>query len=250
MLSSSELPWSKIHQFLLDVGVKRDPKDLCVQVVKEIQSLIPYDQARVYFVNDAGKVYDQVLIGVDPTWSEMYLEHFSRIDSGRYSFWGWKARGLNLLPDLDGGIWDWSTYAPDRFMLEYIRPQRIKYSAGFGFHDADGLVKSVYMLDRTGAIGYSRREVEIMTCVQPHLDNLHRNMFVLSPTGIRNKDARRLLTNREAQIASLLCKGMTPARIGGTLSLSLPTVYKHIAHIHAKLDVSNRQELLLKLLGY
>ena len=41
---------------------------------------------------------------------------------------------------------------------------------------------------------------------------------------------------------------MTPNRIGQTLCVSLPTVYRHIANIHAKLGVSNRQELLLKLL--
>ncbi len=88
-----------------------------------------------------------------------------------------------------------------------------------------------------------------MATVQPHLDNLHRNLYVLSSTGISNGEARKVLTAREAQIAGLLCKGMTPAKIARTLSLSLPTVYRHIANIHAKLGVSNRQELLLRLMG-
>lgn len=249
MSSLGELPWIKIHQFLLDVGATRDPKDLCVRLIERIHSLIPYDQARVYFVNDAGKIYDQILIGVDPSWSDVYLEHYSRIENGRYSIWGWRERGLNLLPQLEGGVWDWTTYTADQFKLEYIRPQRINYSAGFGLHDADGLIKSVYMLDRTCVTCYSRREVDIMRVIQPHVDNLHRNLFVHSPGGVRNGEARKLLTNREAQIAGLLCKGLTPTRIAQSLALSLPTVYKHIAHIHAKLDVSNRQELLLKLLN-
>lgn len=249
MPSSNDLPWPRIHDFLLDVGSVRDPRALSVQVIQKIGALIPYDQARVYFVDDAGKVYDQVLIGVDPTWSDVYLDYYSRIEGGRYSILARLDANRHLSPKLQGGVYDWTSHERDQFMTEYIRPQRLHYSAGFAFHDADGLVKSCYVLDRTGANGYTPREVDILTRVQPHLDNLHRNLFVLSPAGIRNADVRSLLTRREAQIAGLLCKGLTPKRISQTLALSLPTVNRHIANIHTKLDVSNRQELLLKLMN-
>ena len=36
-------------------------------------------------MNDFGKIYDQVLIGVEQTWSDVYLEDYSRIENGRYS---------------------------------------------------------------------------------------------------------------------------------------------------------------------
>ena len=49
--------------FLLDSERIREPREFCVQVIKKIYSLIPYDQARIYFVNDNGKVNDAVLIG-------------------------------------------------------------------------------------------------------------------------------------------------------------------------------------------
>ena len=156
-----------------------------MQVIKKIHRLIPYDQARVYFVNDSGKICDQVLIGVDQTWSDVYLEHYSRIENGRYSIpnRGYLIpnrieRGRYSFPDLEGSVYDWTSYNGDEFMTEYIRPQRLSYSAGFAFHDADGLIKSVYMLDRTGRNEYTRREIDIMSVVQPHLDNLHRNLFV------------------------------------------------------------------------
>ena len=41
---------------------------------------------------------------------------------------------------------------------------------------------------------------------------------------------------------------MTPSRISAHLCLSRSTVYRHVANMHAKLGVSNRQELILKLL--
>jgi DNA-binding CsgD family transcriptional regulator len=257
MGSASELPWTKIHEFLLEVGSTREPKELCVQVIKKIYRLIPYDQARVYFVNDFGKVYDQVLIGVEQTWSDVYLEHYSRIENGRYSIPNRSSvipdrieRGRYSFPNLEGGVYDWTSYKGDEFMAEYIRPQRLNYSAGFAFHDADGFIKSVYMLDRTGRNEYIRKEIDIMSVVQPHLDNLHQNLFVSESTRMMHENlaVQKALTKREAQIAELLCRGLTPIKIGRTLSLSLPTVYRHIANIHAKLNVSNRQELLLALL--
>ena len=41
----------------------------------------------------------------------------------------------------------------------------------------------------------------------------------------------------------LLTKGMVPAEIGKRLSISVSTVYKHIANIYKKCSISNRQQL-------
>jgi len=43
-------------------------------------------------------------------------------------------------------------------------------------------------------------------------------------------------------------KGVILANIGRNLHISLQTFYRHIANIHCKLKVSNRQELLLKMI--
>lgn len=249
MYTSSDLPWMRIHEFLLEVGNVRDPKELCVQAIKKIQSLIPYEQARVYFVNDLGKVYDQVLIEVDPFWSELYLEYYSKIEDGRY---GISLRaGHYPIPRFKGGVYDWTDYRRDQFVREYIMPQGLKYSAGFALHDPNGCIKSVFCIDRIGLWEYTQKEIDIMSVIQPHLDNLHKNLFVLVSRSMPapNADIQAVLTKREFQIARMLCQGMTPVKISRTLYLSLATVYKHIANIHAKLGVSNRQELLLLLMN-
>jgi DNA-binding CsgD family transcriptional regulator len=263
MYPSSELPWMKIHEFLLNIENVREPKEFCVQVVKRIYPLIPYDQARVYFVDGNGEVVDEVLIGVEQRWSDIYREYYSKIENGRYSI---SARientrysiptrtenGRYTIPKLKGSVYDWTRYeGDDEFITNYIRPQRLRYSAGFGFYDADSFMKSTYTLDRTSRSGYTHEELDIIRIVQPHLDNLHKNLFVLPSRNvyIRNPQVQRSLTKRESEIAELLCKGMTPIKISRKLFLSLPTVYWHIANIHTKLNVSNRQELLLKLMS-
>ena len=68
--------------------------------------LVPFDQARVYFVNDSGKIYDQVLVGVDRTWSDVYLEYYSRIEGGRYSIPARLESRRYSFPKLAGGIYD------------------------------------------------------------------------------------------------------------------------------------------------
>ena len=57
------------------------------------------------------------------------------------------------------------------------------------------------------------------------------------------------LTTREAEIAAFLVKGVTPPNISRELCISITTVNKHIANMHAKLNVSTRQELIVKLLN-
>lgn len=258
MNTSRSMPWTEIHDFLVEVGNNRDPKEFCVQLIKNVYRLIPYDQARIYFINDLGKIDDEVLIGVEKHWSDIYLQYYSQFDSGRYSIpiRGYQRRGGGRegrysLPRLYGGIYDWTKYQErNEFITEYIKPQGLKHTAGFGLHSTHTFVKSVYILDRTSRSRYSQHEINIMRAIQPHLDNLHQNMFVLaqSESPITNSSIKGSLTKREFEIADLLSRGLTPNIISRRLSISITTVYRHIANMHKKLDVSNRQELLLKLI--
>jgi len=259
MYTSKNFPWNKIHDFLIDVGDIRDPKELSEQVIQKVYKLIPYDQARVYFLNDIGKIYDEVMIGVEKKWSEVYLEYYSRLDSGRFSIPVMRYQhdadineGHHLLPKLAGGLYDWTKYKGDnQFLTEYIKPQGLKYSAGFGLHKTENCIKSVYILDRTSGNGYSQEEIAIMSIIQPHLDNLHQNLFVLAQADsyIASPSIQESLTKRELEIANLLSSGLTPNNISHRLSITVSTVYRHIANIHKKLKVSTRQELVLKLIG-
>lgn len=60
---------------------------------------------------------------------------------------------------------------------------------------------------------------------------------------------RRLgLTNREAELAILIEKGLTNAEIAAELNISEMTVKKHISNIFEKLEVSKREQIKEKLL--
>jgi ATP/maltotriose-dependent transcriptional regulator MalT len=48
------------------------------------------------------------------------------------------------------------------------------------------------------------------------------------------------LTKRESEILTLVANGLSNAQIARELTLSAPTIAKHLQHIYAKLDVTNR----------
>jgi DNA-binding CsgD family transcriptional regulator len=56
------------------------------------------------------------------------------------------------------------------------------------------------------------------------------------------------LTKKEAQVVLLLCQGKGTGEIATELCISSLAVYKHVENIFKKLQVQNRQQLLLKLL--
>jgi DNA-binding CsgD family transcriptional regulator len=257
------IPWIKINDFLLNVEPIRTPKEFCIQAIQSIYPLIPYDQARLYFINENGMVYDEVLFGVEKRWSDIYLDYFSKIQNGRYSIPNKIEHEFNtvptqiepgfcFIPKLNGGMYDWSKCARDEFISDYIVPQGIHYSIGSGFRSANNSMITIYSLDRTSRCEFTLGELEILNIIQPHMNNLHRSIFAYplgDPQHAIHRKGDDRLTRRESEIASLLCNGVTPNNIGKKLFISVPTVYRHIANIHSKLKVSNRQELLIKLMS-
>ena len=52
------------------------------------------------------------------------------------------------------------------------------------------------------------------------------------------------LTNRESELALLICKGLSNAEIAAELCISETTVKKHVSNIFEKLQISKREEIL------
>ncbi len=186
MPASQTIPWSEIHELLLAVGAVREPRAFCVRAVRELARLVPYDQARLYFIDATGHIEDEVLLGADPAWSERYVDHFAGLDHGLYSIAGRRRallqrrieQGHYVMPGIEGGFYDWEEHRRDEFVADYVLAQGIRHSAGFAFHDPIGRIACVYALDRTTHGGFTALEAETLRRVQPHLDNLHRNLLV------------------------------------------------------------------------
>jgi DNA-binding CsgD family transcriptional regulator len=88
------------------------------------------------------------------------------------------------------------------------------------------------------------REMLASVGAAPYLERLDAD---LARTGIRSRlpagDRILALTDREADVAALVSKGMTNAEVAAELYVSVSTVDYHLRHVFAKLGVSSRREL-------
>lgn len=252
MDTNIEITWNKIHTFLIDCGSIRNQKEFSVQAIKKIVALIPYDQARIYYINDNELIYDEYLVGVNKRWPHLYYEYYSKINNGRYSLFPNSTNRLHgIITQQQKFFRDWTNHEKDEFFYDYIKPQGIRYSCGFALYDLNNTRKAILFLDRTSGKIFTDKELYILDIIQLHLNNLHKNFYVNASDYYENCrfNTESQLTIREAEIMGLLVKGVTPKNISKKLSISLTTVYKHIAHIYEKINVSTRQELLSKLLN-
>jgi DNA-binding CsgD family transcriptional regulator len=178
----------------------------------------------------------------------MYLGHFAHVENRQYSCFV-DAREGSL--SITQRCIDWDKEPSTEFVPNYIRPRGLTCSFGFALFDLNGVYRAIISLDRVRERRFSDDEIANLQLVIPQLNNLHKNYFYQS----FSRDALKQvtwstanLTAREAEIADLLCQGVSAANISRTLYIALSTTYKHIAHIYEKLNVSSQQEMLVRLL--
>ena len=70
------LPWTDIHEFLIDCGSVRNPREFSECIVNKIDRLVPLDQARIYYVDENENLSDEYLLNVDRKWSNLYKERY------------------------------------------------------------------------------------------------------------------------------------------------------------------------------
>lgn len=245
----SQTQWEKMNRILLKCGSVHDAHLFSINAFCQLQDLVPFDQGRAYFINDNAEIYDEFLIGVTKRITKAYHEYYSKLDDGLYS----ASKRVKHFHDQAIPVHDWSEYShKDEFFTEHLQPQGIRYSTGFVLKDLHGSPKVLYCLDRTSHAIFSKEEREVLYYLSGHLNNLYCNFYVPTTESVEflsfiQED--QPLTNREGEIAELLSRGVSPLNIAEKLCISRTTVYKHISHIHEKLNVTNRQELVVKILN-
>ncbi|BFL46509.1 response regulator transcription factor [Lactonifactor longoviformis] len=242
MVPIRELPWEYIHRFLLSSGSIHEQRQFCEHALRSLNTLVPYDQARLLYIDKCRYVSDVTLLGVEKWWWDMYMGYYSKIEDSRYFI---RNKSVNQIH-----VYDWSMLNGE-FVRDYVRPQGLRYSTGFGLTDRDGGIQCVFCLDRTSVTPYTERELAVLEVLRSHLENLYRGMQASEKLGNERpyNPVYHLLTPREQEIARLLCDGKVPGEIGKILYISVATVYCHLRNIHSKLHVSSRQELILRLMN-
>lgn len=249
MEANSSIPWEKIYHLTLSLGNIHDMDTFCTNLLLKLQEICPYDQGLIYFLDTNGKVYKQYLANINEQWSQMYLTYYSDIAQQNFSI----SRGLKenrIQPAVT--LIDWEIQPKDEFIIEYIFRRGLKCSLGFSLTDLNEIPRTVFALDRTHGRKFSEKENNLLQLVVSQVNNLYKNFYYQQSRMYRSDNELWITTNltqRENEIANLLCQGMTTSNISEMLSISPSTTYRHIANIYEKMNVSSRQDLLVRLLG-
>lgn len=250
MKDSLGIPWEKIYDLVLACGNTHEPRAFAIQTLLELKEICPFDQGLIFFVDGSGKITNHYLLDIDESWGSAYRDYYYKEDL--------HIAQLKHLREVEGEpyvrVTEWAKEPQGEFSANYIRPMQLKYSLGFPLFDQNGLPRLVFALDRLKERGtnFSPTEVESVKAAVRQLNNLYKNFFY-RPT--KSQAVGQIdwdsfgLTSREVEIAKLLCQGISPSNISKSLFVSKSTTYKHIAHIYDKMQVTSRQQLLVKLLG-
>ena len=88
----------------------------------------------------------------------------------------------------------------------------------------------------------------IILATSKFLDDLTRLSLFKTENSVTQTNVKDYnLTPRELEIADLLIKGYTYAKIGESLFISMPTVKTHVSNVYKKVEVNNKMELFYAL---
>ncbi|MGI6069794.1 MAG: helix-turn-helix transcriptional regulator [Blautia sp.] len=237
-----------LYQMLLRCCSQYDPYNFCGQIVKELHLYVPYEQARILFIDVSGKISGSMLFGVSQNTWENFLDYYHEdLTGSRYSL----KKPLHLSEKEKVSVCDWTQDVERKqrcltFAEEYVRPLKLTYCLGLGLSDKENCVRSIITLDRTSPKPYTEDEILLIRKIHPLLERFFISLLLPAPqefSAIAFLEQQFALTNREVEISELLCAGMIPADIGKRLCISVSTVYRHIANIYEKCHIKNRQEL-------
>ena len=249
MADKKTIPWQEMYNYVLRCSSQTKLDAFAEEVVSGINAFIRFDQAAVFFMDGNRKVYNQYLVNFDKRFSRLYLDYYSKsMENERY---GTKSARWDALPEPEIHVIEWDKEPASDFVNDYIKPLLLRCSLGFALYDSDGMPRTSFGFDKKGEPTFSERERTVVKLLLPMLNNLHRSFFVRSASiqNIWSVWGFSDLTERESQIAGLLCQGLSPANISKVLHISPSTTYKHIEHIYKKTHVSCQRELLALMLG-
>lgn len=249
MINHQDVRWKNIYDFIFKCGKTHNPRSFAIEILKNIGRLCSFDQGLVFFIDGNRNISGQYLMNIEKSWTSMYIGYYANTENKRFSY----NKDIKEDPNkITLNVLDWENESSTEFIPNYIRPRGLKYSCGFGLFDLYGNYRTIISLDRVERKDFSHDELMNLYLAIPLLNNLHKNFYYRGSSLNAITQATReasSLTAREAEIANLLCKGISPTNISHTLHIAPSTTNKHISHIYEKLQVSSQQELLVCLLS-
>ena len=252
MAGNQGMPWRRMWDFIAWVGQEHTLNGLLTRAVRELPRLVPGEHSFAINV-DFSQLCSQTSIGMTedgfPSGArETYLRRYAHIDPG---YLEWRPGVPFVQVD-----WRERRFVGAEIACDFMKAvMHVDMTAGIVMEASCG-TGAVYLgLTRVGTGRLSDHDKAILFALRDPLQNYYSCLKRLEDLNGRGYFAaelakeNRLLSRREAEIASLLCRRMSAPEIATLLLISLRTVERHIDHIYEKLHVRDRRELLHVLLS-
>lgn len=237
MIYRSGLPWPKINDYIVEVGSERTIQGFTQKALQRIYDLVPFDCSSVFYLGPF-KCIDTY--GSDQKFMSNFNSHYSFINPA-------------LSVNVTTLRWiDWRQFQHTEFVTDFNNPQGVRYSL-VNFLPGYPLALSIQRSQKSSK--FKDRDYDTLRNVTAHLNNIFsylqaiRRLSAGQITAAEMVKGSRLLSKREAEVATLLCQRLTAAEIATKLLISRRTVEFHITNIFEKLKVRTRRDLVQRILG-
>lgn len=238
--------WEKINEIILDMNGEDDILDAMNKFLIDIEKLIPYEKACIYFYDLSEPEIVKKYLGQGFTDKELkdYEHYYCNIDDVVE-----KMRPNEEVIIKSSDAFDLEKRMETEYYNDYVVPAHTKVSLDTNFRwDLDNKKFCMGSLDLFRGehdVDFSDREIQICSIFQPHLELKASNYAFM----FDNIADRYSLTNTEKDIATMVLSGYSNEEIADEKYITISTVKKHVSKILEKTDSKSRVEFICKASG-
>lgn len=236
MLSLKKREMQIYNNMLISMYSINDIKKLEMLFLKDIRTLIPYNQGSFQMIGIEGDKFvtgDSSFVDIE----EKMIPLFDNINSDKEYLRNFVNYGHSMVY-VDSEVLEENVREKNEFYRLFMKPQDLRYSCGIVLIKNGRCLGIVTFFRKEEWGDFTEKEIFILELFKTHLANIMAECILK-----RNKEGmseEKSVTPREKEITELILKGYTNEEIAKELYISLSTTKKHIYNIFKKYGVKNR----------
>lgn len=243
--------WMRLNDIIKDIysfELAQIPRALFPSIKREVS----FSHSMFHFsrmVDGTLAVFNYASVDLPQSHLDLYRDKYESID-----YINWFADEVTPRVFRDTDVVPASIREQSAFMREWLEPFGMFYSAGITIAHDDCPYGNIYLFRSREEGDFSEAELEVLSILNEHLCIRYEREL---PGGMRERSrcsskcseliAHAGLTEREAEIVTLIESGVLRRDLPVRLCISENTLKKHLANIFRKLGIRHYEELLQSL---
>ena len=233
-----------------NLSAERNTKALRQVIAKDLIELLRADFLASFIWDEDRQIFDDVVfLNMSPSNIKRYREYYHLVDPITFSLQ--KRRRATLVSE----IMPQKNLEKTEFFNDFLMEDGLHHGINLYAYDGKLNIGDLRIWRKKRRPSFGKREAVLLDTILPYFRNalIHAKAMeeYSQKSVVLDKDYLKQshqLSNRESDIALLVCKGLTDHEIASALGIAFSTVRTHIKHLFLKLGVTTRTEILFVLL--